>query len=199
MNLIERLKALRATTALVPAAVVITPKPKAEAPKPAVAAEGETAPKNDDAPSPAAPAAPAEPAKEPEKTPEAAPAAAAAAEPAAIAELCAANNAAHLAAGLIREGVTLEQAKERINVAGQIRSVVADARKINPALDTKLADELIGASASADHARVIVMERLVAAQSGEITSATRPATEGASASSWDHALKANGITPKAKK
>lgn len=86
----------------------------------------------------------------------------------AIIELCVDAGVPKLAAALTKEGLTLEQARERIDAAGEIRQMVGLARKINPAIDTKEADNLIAAGASKAHAKTMLFDKLVSMQSTDI-------------------------------
>lgn len=95
-------------------------------------------------------------------------AAAARADASKIVELCADAGVPKLAASLITEGVTVAQAQERIDAAGEIRQMVGLARKLNPAIDTKEADNLIAAGASKAHAKSVLFDKLVSMQSPEI-------------------------------
>lgn len=95
-------------------------------------------------------------------------AAAARADASAIVELCADAGVPKLAAALVKEGATLDTAKQRIEAAGEIRGIVATARKINPAIDAKFADDLISAGASSEHARAQLFDKIVSMQSPDI-------------------------------
>lgn len=184
MNILARVASMRGSAA---APVIV-----AEVPPPAPPA----------APEPVAPPAP-EPVPAPAPVvPEPAPAPvepeAKAADPAAVAELCATQGCAHLAAGMIREGLTMPQVKARIDGAGVVTGLVASARKVNPALDPKLADEFIAAGASADHVRAQLFDKLIAAQSVEISHATAAIPTPVANGAWAHALKVNKIDVKTK-
>jgi ATP-dependent Clp protease, protease subunit len=91
------------------------------------------------------------------------------ADPAEIAELCASANVATMAAGLIREGVTLEEARARIDCAGEIRAMVAQAGQVNKAIDAALAEKFIADGMNADQARKALFTKIVAAQSPEVS------------------------------
>lgn len=94
-----------------------------------------------------------------------------------IARLCAEAGQPALAAELIAAGASTEEARARLDMTGAVRAIVAQGRKINPALPAGLADELLAAKASPDQARQAVFERLQALQSPEIDShhaAARP-------------------------
>jgi len=102
----------------------------------------------------------------------------------AIIELCADAGVPKLAAALVKEGLTLAQARDRIDAAGDIRQMVGLARKINPAIDPKEADNLIAAGASKAHAKTVLFDKLVSMQSPEI--AARHTANGGGG---------NGLTP----
>lgn len=87
---------------------------------------------------------------------------------AAIVEMCVDAGVPKLAASFIKEGVTADVAKKRIEAAGEIRGIVATARKINPAIDAKFADDLISAGASSEHARAQLFDKIVSMQSPDI-------------------------------
>lgn len=105
------------------------------------------------------------------------------ADPAEIAELCASANVATMAAVLIREGVTIDEAKTRINSAGQIRDMVAKSGRISKAIDPKLADDFIAKGMSVEAARSEVFAKILAAQSPEVQPAVAVGTN--SRGGWD--------------
>lgn len=95
-----------------------------------------------------------------------------AAHAAAIADLCAKGNAGGLTATLIRERVTLDQAKARIRDAGQIRAMVAAAHARCSAIDPALAEAFIAAGASIGHVKAQLFDKVLAAE------AETPAIDG---------------------
>jgi ATP-dependent Clp protease protease subunit len=108
------------------------------------------------------------------------------ADPAEIAELCASANVATMAAVLIREGVTLDEAKARINSAGQIRDMVAKSGRISKAIEPKLADEFIAQGMSVEAARSEVFAKILAAQSPEVQPQVSASTN--TRAGWDKAV-----------
>lgn len=99
--------------------------------------------------------------------------AAAAAE---IVDLCNAAGVPAMAAALIREGATMEQAKAKTSAAGEIRTRVEAARKMQPKIEANAADAFIAAGLSADQVSAKLLEQLTALQSPEITSAHQATT-----------------------
>lgn len=73
-----------------------------------------------------------------------------------------------MAAALIKEGVSLDVAKQRIASAKDIRDAVALGAKTSKAIDPKLADAYIAAGASLEHVRADLFQKMAAAQSPEI-------------------------------
>jgi ATP-dependent protease ClpP protease subunit len=65
-----------------------------------------------------------------------------------------------MAAALIAQGLTLEQAKAKIDGAVAIKAKVAQAHKMNSAIDLGLADAYIEAGASIDHVGSDLLDRL---------------------------------------
>ena len=81
-----------------------------------------------------------------------------------------------MASSLIREGVTLDEAKTRTNNAKDIRAAVDLARKSCPAIEANAADTFIAAGMTMDGVRAKLFEQMTAAQSPEITSAHQSTT-----------------------
>lgn len=103
------------------------------------------------------------------------------ADAAAIVTACADAGLPRLAAALIQEGATLDQAKARIDAAGKIRAAVDTAHKVNAgAVPLSFADELIDRNATVEEAKAACMDKLVSGQSPEID-ASVPADEKAAA------------------
>ena len=80
-----------------------------------------------------------------------------------IAEICANGGAPSMTAALIREGVTAAVATQRVNAAGQIKDVVALARKNAPHLAADLADTAIAAGRSVDQVKASLFDAMAAA------------------------------------
>ena len=70
------------------------------------------------------------------------------ASPAAIAQACTDAGVPHMVSELIRKNVTVAELKAKTDVVGQIRHMVTLARKINPTIGMKLADDFIQNRAS---------------------------------------------------
>lgn len=94
-----------------------------------------------------------------------------------IVDLCNTAGVPTMASALIREGVTLDQAKERTNNAKDIRSAVDLARASCPKIEANAADAFIAAGMSMDQVRAKLFEQITTAQSPEIT-ATHQSTTG---------------------
>lgn len=116
---------------------------------------------------------PAQPAEKPDDKPAAAEAAAQAAAQAAqataqraadIANLCATAGVPAMAATLIREGATLEQARVRVEGAKQIRAAVELARKGCPQIDANLAETYIAAGTPITQVQSDLFEKMAAIQ-----------------------------------
>jgi len=91
-----------------------------------------------------------------------------AADPAEVADYCVKNGAAMMAADLIREGATMDEVREAVGVAAKIRGMVADARRLSPEIDPKLAEQFIAARTDLEDVRKAIFDQLIAAQSPEI-------------------------------
>ena len=85
------------------------------------------------------------------------------ADAAEIAEICATGGAPTMTAALIREGVSAEAARTRVNAAGQIKDVVALARKNAPHLAADFADTAIAAGRSIDQVKASLFDAMAAA------------------------------------
>jgi len=95
---------------------------------------------------------------------------AAAASAASIVDICVAAGVPAMASALITEGVTLDEAKARVNNTKEIRAAVDLARKSHPKLEANLADTFITAGLTMDQVRAKLFEQMTAVQSPEITS-----------------------------
>ena len=84
------------------------------------------------------------------------------AQAAEIAKLCNEGGVPAMAASLLAEGTTVEQAKAKINSAGQIKDMVALARRANPAIPETLAATLVADGKTVDEARAALFDQLVA-------------------------------------
>ena len=90
----------------------------------------------------------------------------------AILAICAEAEALPMAAALITEGVTAEQAKARISSAKEIRAAVDLARKSCSQIDPNMADKFIAAGTSIDKVRSDLFERVVAVENVKPTRST---------------------------
>lgn len=93
-----------------------------------------------------------------------------------IADRCNAAGVPALASALIRVGATDAMVTTRINESREIRTVVANARRVSAALDPAMADQLIAAGASLEHAKAVVHDTLAAIQAASPTNSTHRAT-----------------------
>jgi uncharacterized protein (UPF0212 family) len=106
-------------------------------------------------------------------------------------------------AALLKEGVTPDQAKARIDGAKDIRAAVDLARKACPAIEASLADSFIAAGTSLQGVREQLFQKMTAAQSVEIANYQQPSggaqTEAAgmaaARASMERELKRRGMTP----
>jgi ATP-dependent protease ClpP protease subunit len=110
-----------------------------------------------------------------------------------IADICMAAGIPALASQLIREEATIEEATARVEMAKSIKSMVADARQINPAaIDANAADEFIAQGRTADQVREALFSKIVAKQSPEVSPAlagdTKPKATAETTSAWDRAV-----------
>lgn len=85
-----------------------------------------------------------------------------------IVDICVAAGVPTMASALIKEGLTVEQAKARANNAKDVRAAVDLARKSCPTLEANLADTFIAAGLTMDQVRAKLFEQITAAQSPEI-------------------------------
>lgn len=90
------------------------------------------------------------------------------ADAAEIITLCNGAGVPMMAVALVKEGVTVDAAKARIDSAKDIRAAVDLARKSCPAIEANLADTYLAAGTSLQGAREDLFKRITAAQSPEI-------------------------------
>jgi hypothetical protein len=88
------------------------------------------------------------------------------ADAAEIAAMCSAAGVAAMAAPLIREGVSTDEAQLRIDGAKEITAAVDLARKQCPSIPEGLADEYIGAGKTIEAVRADLFEKMAAAGDG---------------------------------
>lgn len=132
------------------------------------------------------------------------------ADAAEIADICNAGDAPTMIGSLIREGVSAEQARQRVNAAGQIKDVVALARKNAPHLADDIAAKAIAAGKSVGTVKAELFDAMAAASEkypidhhhragtgGANHSATTPADGRAkSKANMQAELKRRGMRPK---
>jgi hypothetical protein len=123
-------------------------------------------------------------------------AAAARADAAAIAEMCNAAGVPAMATALIREGVSADAARARIDGAKEIKAAVELARKSCPAIDAGQADKYVAAGLAIEAVRADLFTRMAALQSPEINANHQAGPGKAVAAAWDKAVaKVNGRIP----
>jgi len=91
-----------------------------------------------------------------------------------IVEMCDAAGMAHMAAAMIRAGLSRKAAKARIEQAAEINALVAAARRVNPSIGSSLAAEFQKNGASLGEVRAALFDRLVASQSPDIRNSHQP-------------------------
>jgi ATP-dependent protease ClpP protease subunit len=111
------------------------------------------------------------------------------AQAAEIATLCAAGGLTEMTASLLAEGVTVEQAKARITAAGQIKDLVALARRSNPEIPETFASTMLAEGKTVDQARAALFDKMVARE--DETAVTTHHTAAPQASAGPDAAKAN--------
>ena len=84
-----------------------------------------------------------------------------------IIEACTKADVLAMAAALIKDGSTVEQAKARIDGAKDIKVAVALARKTCPQIDAALADQFIAAGAGIEKVRADLFDKMAAAQAAK--------------------------------
>jgi ATP-dependent Clp protease protease subunit len=99
-----------------------------------------------------------------------------------IVEICATAGVPAMASALIREGLTVDQARARANNAQEVRGAVETARKSFPKIEANLADAFITSGLSMDQVRSKLFEQMTASQSGEINGSHQAPTGNTEAS-----------------
>lgn len=94
-----------------------------------------------------------------------------------IAKLCVEGGVPAMASTLLAEGVTVAQAKERIGAAGEIRNLVALARRKDPKLPADLDATMLAEGKTVEQARAARFDRLVASEEKTSIASHVPATE----------------------
>lgn len=95
-----------------------------------------------------------------------------------ILEACSKADVTAMAAALIKDGSTVEQAQNRVNGAKGIKEAVALARKTCPTIDAALADQFIASGASIDKVRADLFEKIAATQAAKPTRSQHQAKTG---------------------
>ena len=118
-----------------------------------------------------------------------------------VADLCLAGGVPEMTASLLREGVTVDQAKTRITAAGEIKDAVALARRTNPDIPETTAATMIAEGKTVEQARSALFDKLVAKdEAAPITSQHVPSTvkadRGAAKASMEQQLKRAGLAGK---
>lgn len=114
---------------------------------------------------------------------------------AAIAQLCAEAGVPAMAAALIRDKASVDDARARITAARDIRAAVTLARQTCPQIEASLADTYIAAGTSLDGVRADLFARIVAAQAATASRSQHDpgrvedqTTAAGIAASWDEAV-----------
>ena len=81
-----------------------------------------------------------------------------------IAKLCVDGGVPAMASVLLAEGATVAQAKERIGAAGEVRNLVALARRKDPTLPADLDATMLAEGKTVEQARAALFDKLVAAE-----------------------------------
>jgi len=81
-----------------------------------------------------------------------------------IAKLCVDGGVPAMASTLLAEGVTVDQAKARIGAAGEIKNLVALARRKDPSLPSDLDATMLAEGKTVEQARASLFDKLVAAE-----------------------------------
>ena len=79
-----------------------------------------------------------------------------------IAKACADAGVPALASVLLAEGATLEQARSRITAAGQVRDIVALAKRNDPTIDDSMAATMVAEGKSPDQVKTALFDKLAA-------------------------------------
>lgn len=95
-----------------------------------------------------------------------------------IIEACAKADCVAMAAALIKDGSTVEQAKAKIDGAKDIKAAVALARKTCPTIDPALADQFIASGAGIEKVRADLFDKMAAAQAAKPTRSQHQAKTG---------------------
>jgi hypothetical protein len=111
------------------------------------------------------------------------------ADAAEIAKLCHTGGVPEMTASLLAEGATVDQAKGRIQMAGQIKDIVALARRTNPEIPEAFASTMLAEGKTVDQARAALFDKMVARE--DETAVSTHHTAAPQASAGPEAAKAN--------
>lgn len=89
-------------------------------------------------------------------------------------DLCNAAGEPAMAAALVREGLTVDAARARVEGAREIRAAVNRAAKVSPLIEASLADSYISSGASVEKVRSDLFDKMAAAQEARPTNASLP-------------------------
>ncbi|WP_419952528.1 hypothetical protein [Methylobacterium sp.] len=118
-----------------------------------------------------------------------------------IAKLCVEGGVPNMAATLLAEGVSLEDAKKRIGAAGEAQKLVAMARRKDASIPEDLATKMLADGKSVEQVRTALFDKLVAGEEKTEISSHIPASIGnagaaASSASMERELKRAGLAKK---
>ena len=118
-----------------------------------------------------------------------------------IAKLCVEGGLPNMAATLLAEGVSLEDAKKRIGAAGEAQKLVAMARRKDASIPEDLATKMLADGKSVEQVRTALFDKLVAGEEKTEISSHIPASIGnagaaASSASMERELKRAGLAKK---
>lgn len=118
-----------------------------------------------------------------------------------IIRLCADGGVPGMAATLVTEGVSVEDAKKRIAAAGEAKNLVALARRKDPSIPEDLAATMLAEGKTVENIRTALFDKLVAAEEQTSIASHVPTPQGnagaaASTASMEREIKRAGLTTK---
>ncbi len=119
-----------------------------------------------------------------------------------IAKLCVEGGVPGMAASLLAEGVSVEDAKKRVAAAGQAKDLVALARRKDASIPEDLAATMLADGKTVEQIRTALFDKLVAGEEKTSISSHIPADPGgkagvaASSASMEREIKRAGLTKK---
>lgn len=123
-------------------------------------------------------------------------------EAAEVAKLCVEGGVPGMAASLLAEGITVEEAKKRIAAAGEAKNLVALARRKDPSIPEDLAATLLAEGKSVEQIRTALFDKLVAGEERTPIASHIPVADprnvgvAATTTSMERELKRSGLTKK---